>query len=321
MRAGPGTQPKRQDLMLQLVARRMLAGIGTVIAIIVLSGLLVHLVPGDPVTTMMAESADATPELMAAMRARLGLDLPVWQQVALYLGHALRGDFGLTIRGGEPVLMLLLDRLPNTFILAVAGLLVALLIGMPLGFVAALNRGKATDTAVMLIAVLGVSIPSFWLGLILLQVFSLGLGWLPVAGSGWLNMILPALTLGVTYSALVARMTRSTLVDILAEDYIRTARARGLRARQVLLVHALRPALISIVTVVGLVFAYLMGGQVIIENVFSWNGIGRLAVQAMLQRDYPMIQGFIIVFAISVVLVSMTLDILYNVLDPRTRGR
>lgn len=307
--------------MLLLIGKRAAAGFATVLAIIVLSGLLVHLVPGDPVTAMMAESADATPELMAAMRARLGLDLPVWQQVGLYLLHALQGDFGVTIRGGEPVLGLLLARLPNTFLLAASGLAVALLIGMPLGFVAALNRGRATDRAVMLIAVLGVSVPSFWLGLILLQVFSLHLAWLPVAGSGWLNLILPALTLGLTYSALVARMTRSTLVDILAEDYIRTARARGLRVRQVLLVHALRPALISIVTVVGLVFAYLMGGQVVIENVFSWNGIGRLAVQAMLQRDYPMIQGFIIVFAVSVVIVSMALDILYGVLDPRTRAR
>lgn len=307
--------------MLFLISRRVLAALATVVAVILLSGILIHVVPGDPVTAMMAQSVSATPEVMAEMRTRLGLDLPVWQQVLLYLGHVLQGDLGTTIRGNEPVLTLLLQRLPNTFALAVSGLALALMIGIPLGFVAAVNRGRFADTAVMFIAVLGVSIPAFWLGLTLIQVFSLKLDWLPVAGSGWRNIILPALTLGLTYCALVARMTRSALVEVLTEDYIRTARAKGLREHQVLLVHALRPALISIVTVVGLVFAYLLGGQVIIENVFSWNGIGRLAVQAMLERDYPMIQGFIIVFAVSVVVVSMLIDILYGFLDPRMRQR
>lgn len=307
--------------MLFLISKRVLVACATVIVVIVLSGILIHVVPGDPVTAMMAQSVSATPEVMAEMRARLGLDLPVWQQVMSYLIHVLQGDLGTTIRGNEPVVMLLLQRLPNTFALAISGLALALAIGIPLGFLAAVNRGRIADTVVMVIAVLGVSIPAFWLGLIMIQVFSLELGWLPVAGSSWRNIILPALTLGLTYCALVARMTRSALVDVLEEDYIRTARAKGLRGHEVLLVHALRPALISIVTVVGLVFAYLLGGQVIIENVFSWNGIGRLAIQAMLQRDYPMIQGFIVVFAISVVIVSMLVDILYGFLDPRMRQR
>ncbi|SFU19530.1 ABC transporter permease [Mesorhizobium sp. YR577] len=307
--------------MLFLISKRVLAACATVIAVIILSGMLIHLVPGDPVTAMMAQSVSATPEAMAEMRAKLGLDLPVWQQVLLYLGQVLQGDLGTTIRGNESVAMLLLQRLPNTFALAVSGLGVALAIGIPLGFLAAVNRGRIADTAIMVIAVFGVSIPAFWLGLIMMQVFSLKLGWLPVAGSSWRNIILPALTLGLTYCALVARMTRSALVEVLAEDYIRTARAKGLREHEVLLVHALKPALISIVTVVGLVFAYLLGGQVIIENVFSWNGIGRLAIQAMLERDYPMIQGFIVVFAISVVIVSMLIDIVYGFLDPRMRQR
>ncbi|NHT75632.1 peptide/nickel transport system permease protein/oligopeptide transport system permease protein [Rhizobium sp. PP-F2F-G38] len=307
--------------MLFLIAKRVLTAFVTVLTVIVLSGILIHVVPGDPVTAMMAQSVTATPEVMAEMRSQLGLDLPVWQQVVLYASHVLTGDLGTTIRGNEPVARLLFERLPNTFALAVSGLSVALLIGIPLGFLAAINRGRLADTAVMVIAVLGVSIPGFWLGLIMIQVFSLKLGWFPVAGSGYRNIVLPALTLGLTYCALVARMTRSALVDILAEDYIRTARARGLREHQVLFVHALKPALISIVTVVGLVFAYLMGGQVIVENVFSWNGIGRLAVQAMLERDYPMIQGFIVVFASSVVIVSMLIDILYGFLDPRMRQR
>jgi len=305
--------------MLLLVAKRILIAFATIVAVIILAGILIHIVPGDPVTAMMAQSVTATPEAMDQMRSHLGLDLPVWQQVASYLWHVLNGDLGTTIRGNEPVASLLLERLPNTFILAVSGLLLAMLIGIPLGFLAAVNRGRLADTVVMVIAVLGVSIPGFWLGLIMIQFFSLKLGWLPVAGSGWRNIILPAFTLGLTYCALVARMTRSALVEVLGEDYIRTARAKGLRERQVLLVHALKPALISIVTVVGLVFAYLLGGQVIVENVFSWNGIGRLAVQSMLERDYPMIQGFIVVFATSVVVVSMLIDILYGFLDPRMR--
>ncbi len=307
--------------MLFLISKRVLVAFATVVVVIVLSGILIHVVPGDPVTAMMAQSVSATPELMADMRARLGLDLPVWQQVLLYLVHVLQGDLGTTIRGNEPVLKLLLQRLPNTFALAVSGLSLALAIGIPLGFLAAINRGRLADTAVMFIAVLGVSIPAFWLGLIMIQVFALKLDWLPVAGSSWRNIILPALTLGLTYCALVARMTRSALIEVLSEDYIRTARAKGLREYEVLLVHALRPALISIVTVVGLVFAYLLGGQVIIENVFSWNGIGRLAVQAMLERDYPMIQGFIVVFATSVVIVAMLIDVIYGFLDPRMRQR
>lgn len=307
--------------MLFLISKRVLVAFATVIVVIVLSGLLIHVVPGDPVTAMMAQSVSATPEVMAEMRARLGLDLPVWQQVMLYLTHVLQGDLGTTIRGNEPVLRLLMQRVPNTFALAVSGLGLALAIGIPLGFLAAVNRGRMVDTVVMFIAVLGVSIPAFWLGLIMIQVFALKLHWLPVAGSNWRNILLPALTLGLTYCALVARMTRSALVDVLEEDYIRTARAKGLREQEVLLVHALRPALISIVTVVGLVFAYLLGGQVIVENVFSWNGIGRLAVQAMLERDYPMIQGFIVVFATSVVIVSMLIDILYSFLDPRMRQK
>ncbi len=292
----------------------------TVFVVILLSGVLIHVVPGDPVTAMMAQTSGTTPEVMAEMRAQLGLDRPVWHQVLIYSIKVLQGDLGSTIRGGEPVARLLLERLPNTLALAASGLTIALSIGIPLGVIASVKRGKAVDTLVMVVAVLGVSIPAFWLGLMLIQVFSLRLGWLPVAGSSAKNLILPAFTLGVIYSALVARMTRSAMIDILEEDYIRTARAKGLRAHQVLLVHALRPALVNIVTVVGLTFAYLMGGQVIVENVFSWNGIGRLAVQAMLQRDYPMIQGFIVIFASSVVVVTTLIDFVSGLLDPRMRA-
>ncbi|MBN8189945.1 ABC transporter permease [Salipiger thiooxidans] len=307
--------------MLFYVARRLLTAFVTILVVVILAGVLIHVVPGDPITAMLAQSGSADADDIARLSAQYGLDQPVWKQALLYAGNALQGDLGTRIRGGEPVAELLLDRLPNTIALAVAGLGTALVLGIPMGFIAAVNRGRSADFAVMLIAILGVSIPGFWMGLTFIQVFSLHLGWFPVAGTSARNIVLPALTLGVVHSALVARMTRSALVDILNEDYIRTARARGLREHQVLLVHAMRPAMISVVTVVGLVFAHLLGGQVITENVFSWNGIGRLAIQAMLQRDYPLVQGFIVIFATSIVLVTTALDLLYGLLDPRVRRR
>lgn len=307
--------------MLTFVARRLLTAAITILVVVFLAGVLIHLVPGDPITAMLAQSGNASAADIARLTEQYGLDKPVWQQALFYVGNVLQGDLGTTIRGNEPVAQLLLGRLPNTIILAVAGLGTALALGIPMGVIAAVNRGRAADFAVMLIAILGVSIPGFWMGLTFIQVFSLKLGWFPVAGTSARNIVLPALTLGIVHSALVARMTRSALVDILNEDYIRTARARGLRERQVLMVHAMRPAMISVITVVGLVFAHLLGGQVITENVFSWNGIGRLAIQAMLQRDYPLVQGFIVIFATSIVLVTTALDLLYGLLDPRVRRR
>ncbi|WP_225028513.1 ABC transporter permease [Xinfangfangia pollutisoli] len=307
--------------MLTFVARRLLTAAITILVVVFLAGVLIHLVPGDPITAMLAQSGNASAADIARLTQQYGLDRPVWQQALIYVGNVLQGDLGTTIRGNEPVAPLLLGRLPNTIALAVAGLGTALALGIPMGVIAAVNRGRAADFAVMLIAILGVSIPGFWMGLTFIQVFSLHLGWFPVAGTSARNIVLPALTLGIVHSALVARMTRSALIDILNEDYIRTARARGLREREVLMVHAMRPAMISIVTVVGLVFAHLLGGQVITENVFSWNGIGRLAIQAMLQRDYPLVQGFIVIFATSIVLVTTALDLLYGLLDPRVRRR
>jgi len=305
--------------MLGLILHKVLLGLLTILIAIILAGFLIHLIPGDPVTALAAPGLSSSPLVMAEMRSRLGLDLPVWQQVGLYVWNVLNGDFGRTIRGNEPVLGVLLSRLPNTFMLATAGLSVALLVGIPLGIFSAVRRGTVADAVVTIVLIIGASIPAFWTGLILLHVFSLKLGWLPVAGTGWRNLVLPALTLGLAYCALVSRATRSALVEVLGEDYIRTARARGLREHQVLLIHALRPALINIITVAGLIFAYLLGGQVVVENVYAWNGVGRLAVQAILARDYPMVQGFIVVFATAIVIISTILDVLYALLDPRIR--
>jgi peptide/nickel transport system permease protein len=215
------------------------------------------------------------------------------------------------------VAALLLERLPNTFALAATGLLIAIGIGVPLGFLAACRKGTWADSLLMMVAVCGVSIPNFWLGLMLLLLFSLVLGWLPVAGSDWQNMILPAITLGLTYMAIIARMTRSSMVEVLSEDYIRTARTKGLPKRLVLYRHALKPVLVSVVTIIAVVFGYLMGGAIVVENVFSWNGLGRLALQAINYRDYPLIQGFILLFAAVIVTISLLLDVAYAWLDPR----
>ena len=305
--------------MIALIARRLIAAFFTVLAVLLLAGVLVHAAPGDPVTAMMEHSASVMPEAADDIREQLGLDRPIWQQVGSYVVKALKGDLGMSFRTNEPVARLVLERLPNTLLLALAGLGLAVMIGVPVGFAAAVNRGNAIDTLLTTVTVLAISVPGFWLGLIVMQVFAVKLRWFPVAGTDLRNLALPALTLGLAYFPLVARMTRSSLLDVLAEDFVRTAQARGLSEGRVLAVHVLRPALVNMLTIVGMVFVYMMGGQVIIENVFAWNGLGRLAVQAMLQRDYPVIQGFIVIFATSIVVVSTCLELIYGLLDPRMR--
>jgi peptide/nickel transport system permease protein len=303
--------------MTRFLLRRVLTALATLILSSFAVCMLIHLIPGDPVMMMMAQNSSPTPEQIARMRHALGLDLPLWLQYFHYMGHALQGDLGRSIFGSEPVAALLLRRLPNTFALATTGLLIAIGIGMPLGFLAAYRKGTWADNLLMMAAACGVSIPNFWLGLMLVLLFSLVFGWLPVAGNDWRSMILPAVTLGLTYTAIIARMTRSSMLEVLSEDYIRTARAKGLPERVVLYRHALKPALISVVTIVAVVFGYLMGGAIVVENVFSWNGLGRLALQAINYRDYPLIQGFILLFAAVIVMVSLLLDVAYAWLDPR----
>jgi peptide/nickel transport system permease protein len=303
--------------MTRFLLRRVLSALATLIVSSFAVCMLIHLIPGDPVVMMMAQNTSPTPEQIARMRHALGLDLPLWLQYFHYMGHVLRGDLGRSIFGSQPVAALLLERLPNTFALATTGLLIAIGIGMPLGFLAAYRKGRWADSLLMMAAVCGISIPNFWLGLMLLLLFSLVLGWLPIAGSDWRSMILPAATLGLTYMAIIARMTRSSTVEVLSEDYIRTARAKGLPERMVLYGHALKPALISVVTIIAVVFGYLMGGAIVVENVFSWNGLGRLALQAITYRDYPLFQGFILLFATVIVTISLLLDVAYAWLDPR----
>ena len=299
------------------ILRRLLMALVTLLASIIAVSLLIHVVPGDPVTMMMQHSGSATPETIENARRALGLDQPVWQQTLNYLGNILQGDFGRSIFNAKPVTTLLLDRLPNTLALAFTSMLIAVAIGLPLGFYAAYRRGTWVDNVLMVVAVFGVSIPSFWLGLLLLLFFSLTLELLPIASGDYRSLPLPAITLGLTYSAIIARMTRSAMIEVFAEDYIRTARAKGLPESIVLRRHALKPSLIAVVTIVAVVFGYLMGGAVVVENVFSWNGLGRLALDAILQRDYPVIQGFIVIFAIVILIISIVMDLAYAWLDPR----
>jgi peptide/nickel transport system permease protein len=303
----------------RFLAGRLAMGLLTVWVTTVAVTLLIHLVPGDPVQIMYAQSQGTTPEQIEAIRRNLGLDRPIWEQYATFLGRLLQGDLGHTIRGQQPVLDLLLQRLPNTLALAAAAMAIAVALGATLGFAAAYKRGTWVDAALMTIAIAGVSVPHFWLGLVLLLVFAVRLGWLPVAGGGWQDLILPAVTLGLSNAAVVARMTRSAMLDVLTQDFVRTAEAKGLPKALVLHRHVLRPGLVPVVTMMGLQFTYLMGGAIVVENIFAWNGVGRLAIEAIFQRDYPMIQGFILVFAVVVVCVSILLDLAYALLDPRIR--
>jgi len=303
--------------MTRYIIKRILSGIFTIWVTTVAVTLLIHLVPGDPVQIMFAQSQSTTPEQIEQIRSQLGLDRPIYEQYFMYMGRILQGDFGTTIRGNQPVLELLLVRLPNTLVLALSSLLITMVVGVTAGFFAAYKRGTWLDTTLMTSAIVGISIPSFWLGLMLMYVFSIRLGWLPVSGTDFKNLILPALTLGLANAAAVSRLTRSSMLDVLSQDYMRTARAKGLAETLVLSRHALRNGLINVVNMLGLQFTYMMGGAIVVENVFAWNGIGRLAIQSIFQRDYPTIQGFILIFATVVVVVSILLDLLYAWIDPR----
>ncbi|MFT4037972.1 MAG: ABC transporter permease [Thermomicrobiales bacterium] len=301
------------------IARRVLSGLLTLVVVTMVVSLLIHLVPGDPVRIMYAQSQSTTEEQIEAKRAELGLDRPIYEQYLTYMSKVLRGDLGKTIRGEQPVLNLLLLRLPNTIMLTVAAMIVAILVGGTLGFFSAYYRGTWFDTLSMGLAIAGIAVPSFWLGLLLMFFFSVRLGWFPVGGTGLSSLILPAVTLGLVSAAVLARLTRSSMLDVLSQDYLRTARAKGLAERVVLARHAVKNSLIPIITMLGLQVAYMLGGAVVVENVFAWNGVGRLAVQAILQRDFPMIQGFVLMFAVIVIGVSLAVDVLYAFVDPRIR--
>ncbi len=280
--------------------------------------LLVHIVPGDPVQQMLGEGARA--EDMQQLRRALGLDLPLHVQYGRYLAGLLRGNWGQSFRFQTPVLRVVLERYPATITLALTGLLICAAIGIPAGVLAAHRRGHAADRAVGFFTLLGLSVPNFALGPVLILLFSIQLGWLPVSGKeGWASLVLPGITLGAALAAILTRTVRSSMIEELSSDYVRTARAKGLPESAVLFRHAFRNALIPIVTILGLQFGTLLAGTIVTETIFSWPGIGRLTVQAIQARDYPLLQGCILVIAFSYVVVNLLTDFIYALADPRIR--
>lgn len=295
---------------------RLLSALITVAGVAVLVFLLIHLIPGDPVERMLGESA--RPADREALRAALGLDVPLPRQLLDYAAGLLRGDLGSSLVSDRPVAILIGERVPATLELAAAALAIALLVAVPLGVTAARRHDTVWDISAMGFSLLGVSIPNFWLGPMLILVFSLWLGWTPVSGrENPASLVLPALTLGTSLAAVLARMVRSSLLEVLGEDYVRTARAKGLSERAVIWRHALRNALLPVITLIGLQLGALLGGAVITETVFSWPGIGSLLVDAIQARDYPVAQGCVLVISLAYVLVNLLTDLLYAVVDPR----
>ena len=299
---------------------KKLLGFSTVIfGVLLLTFLLIHAVPGDPVEVMLGESASMADR--QALRADLGLNQPLIQQFSQYLTSLSLGDFGESIHTKTPIVELIKARYPATLKLAFLSLLIGLGIGIPLGIYAALKAGHWQDLVVTLVSVRLSAMPAFWLGPILMLVFAVWLGWLPVSGmDSGRSIILPALTLGFGLSAILTRMTRTSLLEVLNDDYIRTARAKGLSESTVIIRHALRAALLPIITIVGLQMGSLLAGTVITETIFSWDGIGRLLVESIEKRDYPVTQACVLVVALSYVLVNLFTDILYRLADPRVRA-
>ena len=280
--------------------------------------LLIHMVPGDPVQQMLGEGA--APGEVAQLRHSLGLDLPIAVQYGRYLRQLARGDMGQSFKFQAPVRRVLFERYPATLELAFLALLLSAAIGIPAGVFAAHRRGRAADRAVSFFTLFGLALPNFALGPLLILVFSIALGALPVSGrDGPLSFVLPAVTLGAALAAILTRMVRGAMLEELSSDYVRTARAKGLTARAVLVHHALRNALIPIITILGLQFGTLLAGAIVTESIFAWPGVGRLTVQAISARDYPLLQGCILVICISYVLVNLLTDFLYAVIDPRVR--
>lgn len=304
--------------MLRYLLRRIVLTIPVLLGVATLVFSLIHLVPGDPAQSMLGEAASEAQ--VAELRQRLGLNEPLLTQYVRFMSGALRGDLGVSFRTNQPVTTAILERMPATLELAVAAMVVAIAVSVPLGVIAAVRRGTAVDHAAMTVALAGISIPNFWLAPMLAIVFAVQLGWLPVSGRGGLDsLVLPAVSLGAALAAILARMTRASVLEELRELYVRAARARGASAARAVTVHALRNSLIPLVTIVGLQFGAVLTGAVITETIFAWPGVGRLLIQSIGFRDYPLVQGCILLIAITYVTVNLVTDLLYGVLDPRIR--
>ena len=304
--------------MLRYFVRRVLLTVPVLLGVATLVFSLIHLVPGDPAQAMMGDGA--SPQDVAELRAKLGLDQPLLAQYVSFLRHAVTGDLGVSFRTGQPVTLMIVERIPATAELAVAAMLVAVMLAIPLGVVAAVWRGTAIDYGAMTFALAGVSIPNFWLGPLLAIVFAVELGWLPVSGRGtFAHLVLPAISLGLALAAILARMTRASLLDELNELYVRAARARGVSNAASITRHALGNSLVPLLTIIALQFGAVLTGAVITETIFAWPGIGRLLIQSIGFRDYPMVQGCILLIAVTYVSVNLITDLMYGFIDPRIR--
>ena len=309
---------EKNGAVLRFVARRLALTIPVLLGVATLVFALIHLIPGDPAQAMLGEAAPQAD--VDALRRQLGLDRPLLEQYGDFLAGAITGDLGTSLRTGTPVSAQIAERLPATFELALAAMLVAIALALPLGIAAAAWRGTLVDHAAMTLALAGMSIPNFWLGPLLAIVFAVELGWLPVSGRGGVeHLVLPALSLGFALAAMLARMTRSSVLEELREPYVRAARARGVSRVRALVSHAFRNSLIPVVTIVGLQFGAVLTGAVITETIFSWPGIGRLLIQSIGFRDYPLVQGCILLIAVTYVAVNLMTDLAYGLLDPRIR--
>jgi len=313
--------------MFSFLLKRLTALIPTVLLVITLSFFLLHLIPGDPAAVLLGPNA--TPEQIATLKRSLGLDRPVFVQYVKYMAHVFRGDLGNSIYFQQPVIKVVLSHAEASFLLATLGLMVVIMLGVSSGITSAVLSRTAYDRVFLSFALLGASIPSFWLGLLLILFFAVRLRIFPTSGfvsvfstgnlSNLRYLVLPALTLGIVNSAVVARVTRSAMLEVLHQQYVDVARAKGLNSANVILKHALRNAAIPVVTVLGFVFAGMMATAVVTENVFAIPGIGRLVVQSVLRRDYPMIQGIMVLVAFLYLVINLITDIIYTILDPRIR--
>lgn len=307
--------------MTSYLVRRVLLVIPVLLGVSVIVFGIMHLTPGDPARLILGESAPR--ESLEALRETLGLNEPIYVQYGIWMGNILRGDFGRSIRSNRPVAAEILDRLPATIELAVLATLLSIVIGLPLGVLSATRPNSMLDHSVSFVAFAGLAMPVFWQALMLMLLFSVLLGWLPASGrqADWHYYVLPVITLGTSAVAAITRMTRATMLEVLGQDYVRTARSKGVEGRRVIYLHALRNAMIPVATVIGLQFGGLLSGAVITETIFSWPGIGRLAVDAIRAKDFPVVQGVVMVFALIYALVNLAVDLLYAYLDPRLKTR
>ncbi|MEM2986587.1 MAG: ABC transporter permease [Nitrososphaerota archaeon] len=312
-------------MVLRYFIKRLLYFFPVILMVSFLVFIMIRLIPGDPARTIAGIMASE--EDVERIRIQLGLKEPIHIQFIKWISNIFKGDLGISIRTNRPVALEIFSRLPNTIELTIVGLFIAIIIGIPIGIIAAIKRGKLSDTLLSISALSGISIPVFWMGLVLIYVFSLSLGILPVGERGgplWTieglsHIILPSITIAAPSAGVFARITRSSMIEVLEQEYIRTAKAKGLKMNIIIFRHCIRNVLVQLITIIGMQFGYLLGGAIVTETVFAWPGIGRLLVDAIISRDYPLVQGIVLIYSILFVSINLFIDLIYGIIDPRIR--